>query len=247
MKVIYRLVTLFIICDISTLSAQTFLYSIPRSGSHFFIYSMGYLTLKPFTNIDLLKEGRNADMNSPFANPFKLDIDPQLPPLLVRTHSKESIDKIRSNQDKLILILRNPLEVIIAEKKMKSDPDREITEHDLNKYIEYITYFDKWPKDRRLLLYYEDLIDNPREVFDKALTFLNHKKNRLDPFIDRIDYFRNLARQKYSAHFPHNPVQSSGLAHHRYDLANWKKTHNQIISLFSRKYPRLYQDYLKRY
>lgn len=248
MKNIYRSLILLIICASSPLAAQNFLYSIPRSGSHFFIYGMGFLTREPYTDASLFVEGKNADMTSPFSNPFELEFDSSQPPLLIRTHKADDVANLSTKGDKLILILRNPIEVLIAEKKMNNERVRKINQRDLNHFLAYLEYFESWSPENRLLLYYEDLVKNPRSVFDAALTFLGRDKQHLDVFIENIDHYRQVSKKKYSAHFPHNPAQSNNrLDHHQQDLSNPKQTNYYIHRYLSTRQPHLYHKYLAHY
>ena len=45
----------------------------------------------------------------------------------------------------------------------------------------------EWPEDNRVLIYYEDLIRNPKETLEKILLFLREDLDCLDLFIKNYD------------------------------------------------------------
>lgn len=74
--------------------------------------------MEPFSNDGLFSDGKNVEMTFSIANPFNLNIDTNLAPLLARTHSPFFIKTSSSEENKLILIVRNPTESILSSNKM---------------------------------------------------------------------------------------------------------------------------------
>lgn len=244
MKIFLKFLTVASLTFLYPVFSNNFLLSKPRSGSHFFIYGVCYLTLEPFTSLPSFFQGHKPHMQNSFVNPFNLNFDNDLHPILIRTHLAHEVKKFRSKEDKLIVIVRNPLESILALKRTQL----RIRESDLKHYISYLEFFEKWEPENRLLIYYEDLLTNPRKVFDTTLSFLNKNKNRLNEFIDNIDFYKTLAMKRYSEHFPNYPAQSNfKLEHHQFYLNDLYKSKRYAFEYFSRKYPDIYRKYLSHY
>jgi len=66
--------------------------------------------------------------------------------------------------------------------------------------MENLMEFDKWPEENKLLIYYEDLIIKPKEIFEKASQFLNIE-NSLDNFFENYDFIFDSSIKAYGKSF----------------------------------------------
>ncbi|MDX8430445.1 MAG: sulfotransferase domain-containing protein [Candidatus Algichlamydia australiensis] len=228
------------------LFSKNILLSVPRSGSHWLLYGVGFLCLEPFSNDFLYARGKNCNHSSNFANPFGLDIDESKPPFLVRTHRSSHVQKQRKTQNKLILIVRNPLESLVSRKKFhKSAQPNVINRENLDYYLNYLRVFDSWNKKNRLLVYYEDLIEEPQRVFEEILVFLGKPLDRMELFFQDYDYYRETAMNAYSNHFNYGAVSNGEVLYHSKKVK--KKNASFVKEFLQDSEPEIYFDYLSRY
>ncbi len=94
---------LFFILNIVSIQSQELLLSTNKSGTHFFLYSLQYLTSKPIKNI-----GGNG-----FAKfHTNLDISPDKDPIY-HTHIPQDTIHYLSGNDQLIFLTRSPIELFL--------------------------------------------------------------------------------------------------------------------------------------
>ena len=114
-------------------------------------------------------------------------------------------------------------------------------------YISLLKMFDNYDPDKKLLVYYEDLMTDPKIQLEKILEFLeHHNSKKLDEFIEGIDNHREISLNKYHQRFKTktdgNPDR---LLFHSSQLSSEFK--NQIDSTVEKSHPELFQKYLLRY
>lgn len=191
----------FILFSVLQLSlwSETFLLSIPRSGSHWLIYGLEYLTLQSFSNGSLYYQGIVADINKDFVNPFKLDLDINKSPIVIRTHSVLWTKQFDKSDNKLILIVRDPFHFFLRE-YLKIQNYNVMQKH-VDYYLSYLELFDNWDKSNRYLIYYHELKNHPEIVFKEILDFLNKSDTRLYDFLNNINSLEKQAFQAYFQHF----------------------------------------------
>lgn len=237
----------FLFC--SCLSAHTLFLSIQRSGSHFFINGLGYLTLEPFTTQELFLEGKTADMSLEFRNPLHLKYNQEAPPILIRSHLTAFINSFNKHENKLIFILRNPIESLLASKEMRHNKNlNSISRREIEDYFKYIQCFDMWPQENRLLIYYEDLIRDPIEVFARTLEFLGKSDERLELLTYDLERLKEESKRTYANHFKKLPPCSNDQPdYHIYRLDNPEAVKQQVSHYLYQLSPKIYDTYLKRY
>ncbi len=143
--------------------------SIPKSGTNLITCSLSFLTNRPI--------GLYPDRLHPKGNE-RLGVDMNNPPLFYRTHVPKRILKERMSGAKLLLLSRNYKEHLYRQFQGRKISRKSLNNYDvrdfISNFLSYYRLFDSWPKENRLLIYYEDFIEeNNREVFEKILSFLN--------------------------------------------------------------------------
>ena len=168
--------------------AHTILLSYPRSGNTWLRYCLEYLTHRPSFMRTMLDNIRDQ----PLAWSLGFEIDMNKPPI-EKVHIRKQLTSNNTHPDnKLILIIRNPKESItrnehnlitleiLQGKESVSLYNRGST------YFDAITIYDEWDVDKRLLVYYEDLLTHPRETLTDILTFLGEPLSELRIFIKKL-------------------------------------------------------------
>ena len=156
--------------------------------------------------------------------------------MLHKAHDPKNV----RNAKRLILILRNPKECVVRH-------TGSFNEGDIEKYMDLIIFFEKFKGDK-LLLYYEDLLSNPKIEVEKLLDFLNIKKTKIKRFSKKYDYIFNESIKVYNNrnNRPNSKSKTSGLSliHHSKSLRKEDlELYDSLINLsFSR-----YKSYVERY
>ncbi len=224
---------------------RTFLLSFPRSGNTWLRYCLEFLTQRPsFSHTGLYYEiQRPLGWTAGFA----LDVD-KAPIQKIHTQyeiigNDAQIHPANPDIDILILLLRNPKETF-ARHKYNSWQSM-LRDHTVGKgyavqtYFENLVLFESWPKDKRLLIYYEDFITKPRETLETILAFLHESSMPLDEFMRDYEHHRNACLTLY------NGAVSKGediLFHAKKTSAKFRKL---VDTWISDAYPTLWETYLK--
>ncbi|MDX8431232.1 MAG: sulfotransferase domain-containing protein [Candidatus Algichlamydia australiensis] len=205
-----------------------------RSGTCFFVYSLTQLTGRTWEKnvlpkwVTQLKDPENAASEKP---PF------------FHQHHCINLKKLNPQRDKLIFLLRNNKENLIG----RFGPEKfENLFHSLVKnnglpeattYYRNIAAFDLWNPKNRLLIYYKDLIQNPEEVFERALHFLGEDFSRWDNFIENFEEHRAYCHNKRGGRTGGKFIHFSNQVPRDRLIAYDEKV--------EKTYPRLYEKYLK--
>ena len=113
-----------------------------------------------------------------------------------------------------------------------------------------LAFFDRWPEENRHLVYYEDLLLNPKETLTKALEFLGESDERMEEFLANFDSFKKLCLATYdqeTKRLPLGPSISKGKDIHYHSKKVSKVLLFKADELFQKKYPDLWEKYLARY
>lgn len=239
----------FIFCSITALfSEQTprlVLYSYPRSGTNFLTYTIN--------NIVFYQRGSRKFSTSNRVGSFKNYHGSTAYNVLLKTKKLDfDIDKKR---DYLIVLVRNYREAMLRDFGLNVDRIIEHIKDDSSdctsrRYFEILKDFNQWPKDRRLLIYYEDLMtDTPHEL-RKIAKFLNSSSLLLDRYIKNLNYHKEKMLVQYN------------LLHNKTDYSS-TKTMGKDMNYYSRQIsfekiklidnaakeraPFLFKKYLERY
>jgi hypothetical protein len=61
-----------------------------------------------------------------------------------------------------------------------------------------VKLYDGWDNEKRLIIYYEELLQKPKKVIEEVLSFMGLKTERLDYFIDNYDSLFNSSVNFYN-------------------------------------------------
>ena len=223
------------------LGRKTFFLSYPRSGTHWFMYSLTFLTNRLCLD-----------------NRFHLDIDSQKP-YIHQTHNLDSYKNLysspnyfNSQKDILILIIRNYKEAML--RNFPNSTFNGILNHIKNpssypigfRYFTNLKYFDLWNPQNRFLIYYEDLLEQPEKVFSDLLKFLKEENSSLKEFIFHLKNHKEYCISVYNSK-SFGPAYSKGtdLFYHSKKLTKQQRT--TIDNTIKKHYPEYFKKYLRRY
>jgi hypothetical protein len=174
--------------------AKIYLLRAPCSGSHWFFYCVNTLFQKAIHTEDRIEPYRadsycnNKGKIVTAHNPYDLHLD-------CNSH----------NQDLLILLIRNYRECLLRNYKDFESVKNEIIyqasfnhlSHEkewvlslrMNHYFHNLRAYEMWNPGKRLIVYYEDLLENPRESLLRIAAFIGEtgKDREIQTFVDHID------------------------------------------------------------
>ncbi|MBS0619970.1 MAG: sulfotransferase domain-containing protein [Verrucomicrobia bacterium] len=251
-------VLVFLLLFTSSLCArepEVLLLAAPRSGMHWIAYSLCTVLDKNFimnrgpTEVDLFEGHFRSNTSG----------------VIYGAHNPKDlwIEKDGEKHDKLILIVRNYREALL--RHFKSNPRwvlAELKEQAKFRYLDessaltFILYrdhyfnnlrvYDFWDPSKRLLIYYEDFLVNPRPILEQVLHFLGST----DRFDALNTYFRNL--EEHSTYCL-GLYDSMGGSHSKGKdpLFHTKQIGFEMAMQIDQEaealFPHLYNNYLKRY
>lgn len=231
-KKLLLLALFFSIGSNSIVYGKIFLLSYEGSGSHWFMYSTQYLFHKVwhaptrdlcfFQNLSLEKDvcfrGHQVCGDC----------------LTKRKGEKFIFDK---EKDVLILLLRD-----FKELSLRTSSPRPFS---IDEYFSHLEFFDEWDTERKLLIYYQDLMNNPIAVLQKCEQFFGPMKGSIEDFFKNIEKHKKDS-SKYLKKLHKFPLPSS--SNQGYYLNKMseeeKKFMNQKIHSLN---PYLYDKYLRVY
>jgi len=108
---------------------------------------------------------------------------------------------------------------------------------------EQLAVYDLWESDK-ILIYYEELISEPRKTLEKLMLFLNESDWPIDDFIEEIESHKQLVRNFYNSKII-GKCQSNGNTIHPYSKNLTPDQIEQINSLLEELDPLLFNKYLK--
>jgi len=168
----------------------TILLSFPRSGNHLIRFIIEFLTLKPTSGC----KSNNKDKPI-YTNNFKdktvlANVNKTADFICYKCHFVKHIkeDFINTTHN-LILIIRDPKECINRHRSL--DPKNKIKKQkNLHSklYLENIEYYHNF-KNKKLLIYYEDIIQHPKKIINQLFKFFNSKRYQYKKLINNINYY----------------------------------------------------------
>ena len=208
--------------------------SFPRSGNHFTRYIIEFLTGRPTIgcmknmSTDPTKDSpiccrigpkllKHVKLSDPIASKYHFVSGSPIPASFIPIESTE----------KLILILRHPIETWLSHRYDKSgeifspstfsEGIEEIATKDSDRFLDNLKFYDKYKK-QKICIFYEDLISSsPQGTIKKIAEFLDIEGDIVEHFINNIEKFR---------------------------FDSLKSTHRKPISAFSNNSSNFYSDRL---
>lgn len=208
----------------------------PKSGTHWLLYSLAYLTKR-----DSFADQRYA---------YTIQIDKSKPPIY---HAHILSEKDYSDtQDKLILLIRDFKESLFRfYRHQYSVLFQELKPDSLNNpknfYFKTLKTFESWNPENRLLLFYEDLIGNPKETLKKALSFLNESDELLDEFLKNIETHKKISVDFYFTKPEYGRPVTQGKDPTFHQRKAGVSTCRRLVDLIKSYYPEYTKKYLSRY
>ena len=208
---------------------MNYLVSYPRSGNTWVRFILEWVSGRPSKGLSSNDKPMYQRINGPLTHVNGETI-------IQKAHW---VKNIKNKKGKLILIIRNPLEVILRHTKKLDDKD-------IDWYMSLIKIYEEWDHKNKIILYYEDLINEPKTEIKKILKFMDLDLNKLDDFMGSYDEFFDLSVNYYNNKGKGNKSKTKGkiLVYHSLDLkkediANFK---NYVV----KNYPNLI-TYLNKY
>ena len=160
---------------------ENIILSYPRSGNHLVRFFIELLSEKPTFGCKTFEKTDKEIYKNIFPEEIPFNISNfDKKKCFIKYHDPPS-EKICIN--KLIIILRNPKEVLLRHNDMKFIPNSYET------YFKNIDFFNNY-KGKKLLLYYEDLLTNKTNFINTLYDFLDvnniEKKNYVLSNIDKL-------------------------------------------------------------
>ncbi len=188
-------------------------------------------------------------------SPSLLEKKPPGTPLMIKAHLLESDTyEMNNSSKKLILLVRNYKE-LICRYSSRNEKHR-INLQKVNAILQLINagtwhYFfnledyDRWSEDKKLLIYYEDLIEKPSETLARLVRFLDGDPERVKNFMARYEEHKRKALRIYDREYAGSDTKGKGTLHHSKKLST--RFLQQIDDLVREHYPEIMEKYLLRY
>lgn len=211
---------------------MNYLASYPRSGNTWVRFILEWFSGQPtkgITNNEIsISQSRisNPKQNKLIRNELK---HVKGKPLIQKVHWSNQINK---KKGKLILIIRNPLEVILRHTK-------KLDNKDIDRYMSLIKIYEEWDNKNKIILYYEDLINEPKTEIKKIIKFMELDLNKLETFMESYDYFFNLSVNHYNNKGDGDTSKTKGKILVYHSLGLQKKKITNFKNYVVKKYPNL--------
>ncbi|MBI5274770.1 MAG: sulfotransferase domain-containing protein [Chlamydiales bacterium] len=154
-----------------------------------------------------------------------------------------------ATKDKLILLLRNYKECSYKRWKLPNRIQGELFDKDCA-YFSNIYLYDKWPEHNRLLIYYEDLMLNPKPVLIQLVQFLGQAHPDIDEFLEKLEFHQERSIRLFEQNFGKSESTkdnslTQSLIYHQKKLppSFWQEVDDWIIE----HHPSLVEKYLQSY
>ncbi len=216
--------------DLSSISDEVLIYTLPRTGGNLTIAILNQLTGKECLWSRLGIGWRRGIL----LNRAKVQTDLDAFPIL-SSHRQAGFHKLRKN--KLISTLRNYKELFSRSGRLQ------YSKKSIQNYFRHLAFFDNWDSDKKFLVHYEDLIDNPSELITDLANFLNASDERVQELLENYDLFCQRVLASYIFH--PGKTKSKGRSS---DFHRKKITPEKLLDLENqvrKENPYLFEKYLK--
>ena len=234
-----------------------FLLSTPKSGSNWISASLSAITRKPISWLrwgDKVFDPHSELRMHPSYNRLGLSLVSDTP-LLYRTHYEvDKLLQVRSERNQLIFLTRNPKELLFRafflQNPSLTDPDVEFIDAFLNRYLQAFEVYDAWCSKNRVLIFYEDFIDQEEETLIHLLDFMGEKPTYLDDFRINKQEYMSRSLESYAQQHRHNSGGFSAVRGPQkiyYSINARSATLAYIDDSIKRAAPSIWEKYLKRF
>ena len=226
----------------SSCKPKTYLLSYPTSGNTWCRYCLEFLTKRP--TLWKYNEGEHIlSTNCPLGNMFDLGTVMDNDPIwkVHDRHMMEDMGTFDPEQEVLLLLVINIKEAVTRHEGI---PD---TEQSLQEtcftYFDALRLYDEWHPDRRLLIYYEDLILQPVNTFKKIIAFLGHESDYIQEFMQHYETHRQNCIYLYYAQSRTPMTKGNYILYHSRKISPRKR--KWIDKTVAKLYPNLWNTYIK--
>jgi hypothetical protein len=231
-----------------------------RSGTH-----LVNVCLQHFTRRPLLRFPDDPSASAPFRHRQYISQPPRwFKKPYFHSHFASQLSNVERESNLLLAIIRNPKEHKIRRAKEEyyrqagstSHPvPRDFIEnflltvsHYYGEPMDHLFLFDQWPAERRLLLYYEDCLERPRETIQGLMKFIGDDNAFNDA---RFEQYQALCREsieQYSQKFADiggsmSKGETSDFHCRDFDPALLRK----VDAMLEKKFPDCWNKYLSHY
>lgn len=240
----------FFICFILLISFKTltakqpsaYLLTYPRSGTHWIRFCINYIMKKDETFYPSLVSGVHhfhsfEIMEEYLGKPWKkiVNKDKDFLILVIRDYKESMLRHFFDNPEAVILHLKDDSR---GQKQLK--------------FFNNLDHFDQWPSDRRLLVYYENFLSDPRKELNQIAKFLRLKKNNISSLMRNLSKFKQEMINSYNDMHQTGPLkiigsQSEGKDFHYHQKKVSIDSIKRMEKTARNRSPKLYDKYLKRY
>lgn len=219
---------------------SVYLLSYPRSGNFWTRYIIEYISKRP-------TQGYDSHLDGPLSNRYNLGVDLSAKPIVIKSHAETG-----GPDDGIILIIRDYKESITRHAKSGNfkTPNR-MKEHFIHEtqgishqgvdYIKTIELYDKFP-GKKMVFYYEDLLQHPKNEIAKIVDFLNLDVSLMDKFMNEYNiHFKKSAKGYHAgSHTMGNNIHYhiSSLSDQYIKFMNYhvKSNHADIFNKYLKRY-----------
>jgi len=158
--------------------------------------------------------GSSATIKTPMGlHNSDMEVDFEQETILNKFHHPPECVGIRPLPEKLILLVRNPLESIT-----RHDPASipAFTIPSIRHYISLLYYYDLF-ENEKMIVFYEDLIKDETlpHTLNEILDFLGEPKDNLIPFMEGIEYHRSEGVRIYNTNGNRSQTEGNEENYHR--------------------------------
>ena len=230
-------------------SPKIYLLSYPRSGNTWFRYWLEVLTQRATAHYQNLENLSNLPIGLMVGHRLDYSKAPAW-----KIHGKVETNfaglKCDQSKDYLILCVRNPKEAILRHLggfrancltnarhgQFNYVPHVDGELNNVAWYFDNLRIYDGWNPTRRLLIYYEDMIKSPANVFAQVVKFLGDSPSCIVGFMDNYTYHKQMALKVYGYNGGSQTQGDSAIFHSqrlskadREKIDRFMKTHYQQL------------------
>lgn len=226
--------------------------STPRSGSNLVSGSLSAITRKPIGWLHW-KGGfyDHAKTSHPSYNRAGVPLVSRLP-LVYRTHHFQSnIVQLRTDWNKLIFLTRNPKELLYRRvARSKEKPSNQEIEQFFNYYLTTFEGYDSWDEDNKMLVFYEDFIQNGDEILLNILSFIGEEPVFFNDYIEHKEEYLQRMLQSYQEQ---HGIETAGISSQNgpkaihYTASVPVEDLQALDRYIEQRAPHLWNNYLKRF